>query len=466
MRLRSGSAPNPILTGAATVLIVLLAVFLAYNANSGLPGVPAYTVTVEVPDAARLTVGNEVRVRGRRAGQGKKIEPRIARDGTPYARLTLRLERTVDALPVDSTARVRPRSTLVLKYLELTPGRSEDTVADAGTLPLRQGRGRVELDQVLQAFDSETRRDLRSVVTDLSDGTAGRGADLNRAIGELRPLVRHLVPVMRTLAAPQTDLAGAIEGVQGATAAVAPVSEQLAGLLRGFAVTLDAVVRAEPELDQTLADLPETTATATEALREIAPVLDDGAALMRDIRPAAHLLPGAARGLASVARRGTPVLERAIDLGPDLEDTLNAVGRLVAEPATLASVKRLTEVVASLGPTLRTVNPFQVDCNYLGLWTRNASSTISEGDAHGTWFRFIPIIQPTEITQSAEPAPELHVTPYGRVDGECETGNEPFEPGRRIGNPAGLQPDHTEDTAPPPEVARGGDARAARRGAP
>lgn len=448
MRLRGGSAPNPVLTGAATVLIALLAVFLAYNANTGLPGVPAYHVAVEVPDAARLTAGNEVRIRGRRAGQVTAIEPAARRDGRPYARLEVRLERSVDPLPLDSVARVRPRSMLGLKYLELTPGRSERTVAEAGTLPLRRARGTVELDHVLQAFDSETRRDLTGLVHDLSNGVAGRGSDLNAAVGGLRPLVRHLEPVMRTFADPGTDLGGAIEGVQGATAAVAPVSEELAGLLRGAAQTLDAAVAAEPELDRTLADLPRTLSTATRALRRVSPVLGDGAALMRDLRPAAGRLSGAARGLADLARRGTPVLARANDLGPDLEETLRAVGRLVAEPGTLGSVEGLTGVVASLEPTLREVNPFQVDCNYLGLWTRNVNSTISEGDAHGTWFRFIPIYQPSEIAQSAEPAPELHVTPYGNVDGECEVGNEPFLPGRQIGNPPGRQPATTEDTRP------------------
>jgi hypothetical protein len=146
------------------------------------------------------------------------------------------------------------------------------------------------------------------------------------------------------------------------------------------------------------------------------------------------------------------VLRRAADLGPDLEDALNAVGRLVAERDTGGAVRGLTQVVAQLGPTLRDVNPFQVRCNYLGLWTRNASSTISEGDELGTWFRFIPVYQPPEILQSAEPAPELHVTPYGRVDGECEVGNEPYELGRRIGNPPGLQPATTENTTPPKGV--------------
>jgi ABC-type transporter Mla subunit MlaD len=444
-RIRS-SAPNPILTGAATVLVVVLAIFLAYNANSGLPGVPAYRITVEVPDAGRLTAGNEVRIRGRRAGIVTAIEPAVTREGRAYARLKLRLEQSVDPLPADTVARVRPRSMLGLKYLELTPGRERRTIADEATLPLRQARERVELDHVLQVFDHETRRDLRSLLSSLSDGTAGRGADLNAAVGELRTLTRRVEPVMRTLADPATDLAGAIDGVEGATATLAPVSEELAGLLRGLTLTLEAAVDAEPEIDEALADLPGTLDTSTRALRTISPVLGDGAALMRAARPGARLLPRAARGLSDLARRGTPVLERAVDLGPDLEETLRAVGRLVAEPSTLGSVERLTDVVASLGPTLRAVNPFQVDCNYLGLWTHNVSSTISEGDAHGTWFRFIPIYQPDEIRQRAEPAPELHVNPYGRVDGECETGNEPFLPGQRIGNPAGQQAARTEDT--------------------
>ena len=39
------------LIGAATVLVVIVAVFLAYNANNGLPFVPTYQIRVEVPNA-------------------------------------------------------------------------------------------------------------------------------------------------------------------------------------------------------------------------------------------------------------------------------------------------------------------------------------------------------------------------------------------------------------------------------
>ena len=452
MRLRTSNsiAANPTLIGAATVLVTVVAVFLAYNANAGLPLVPSYDVNVEVGDAARLTAGNEVRISGRRAGQVRDIIARTTRSGRPYARLKVRLDQTVDPLPVDSTARVRPRSTLGLKYLELTPGRSKRTVKQGGRLALRQARGRVELDQVLQAFDSESRRDLTSAVADLSTGLAGRGGDVNRMLGDLRPVLNDLVPVAATLADPATELDGMVDGLARATETLSPVAPALADLIVGADTTLRAAEDERPALDATLAAAPETVITATRALDRITPVLDDGAALLEEVRPGTRLLPSAASGLSDLARRGAPVLQRATALGPDLQDTLEAVGRLVDERSTLGSVKRLTAVVARLGPTLRAVNPFQVECNYLGLWTRNASSTISEGDELGTWFRFIPIYQPPEIVQSARPAPELHVTPYGRVDGECETGNEPFEPGQRIGNPPGAQPATTEDTAPPP----------------
>ena len=59
---------NPTMVGALTVLIAILAVFLAYNANSGLPFVPTYRISAQVPDADTLVPGNEVRVGGVRVG--------------------------------------------------------------------------------------------------------------------------------------------------------------------------------------------------------------------------------------------------------------------------------------------------------------------------------------------------------------------------------------------------------------
>src|SRR5438067_1947323 len=66
---------SPVLVGAVTTLIVIVAVFLAYNANNGLPFVPVYRVSVEVPNGARLVRNNEVRIGGNRVGVVESITP-------------------------------------------------------------------------------------------------------------------------------------------------------------------------------------------------------------------------------------------------------------------------------------------------------------------------------------------------------------------------------------------------------
>jgi len=454
--MRSGRAQgdlfsNPTLIGAVTVVVALVGVLLAYNANNGLPFVPTYNVDAVVPDAAELTEGNEVRIGGKRVGVITSIDARV-RAGTPSANLELKLDKVIEPLPRDTEMTVRPRSTLGLKYLELRPGRSRATIPGGGTLPVGQAQPIVELDEVVNAFDDETRAGLQGVLRELGGGLSGRGADVNRSIEALRPLMIVLAPVAANLSARDTDLAGLIAGLSATTGAVAPVAARLGSLFDGAAVTLAAVAAAEGSLSEILREAPPTEAVATRAARRVRPVLTDAAVLARALRPGVALLPRAARRLAEAVETGTPVLRRATALADRLGETLAAVESLASNPAAEGSVRKLTEVVASLEPTLRFVNPFQVRCNYLGLWTRNATEAISEGDANGTWFRFIPIVQLDENLQAREPAPGLHanVYPHAGTDDECEAGREPYLPGRRIGNVPGNQGGATEITAPPP----------------
>src|SRR5438046_9329360 len=68
-------ASSPTLVGAITTLIVILAVFLAYNANNGLPFVPSYRISVQVPTAETLVSGNDVRIAGVRVGFVEDVGP-------------------------------------------------------------------------------------------------------------------------------------------------------------------------------------------------------------------------------------------------------------------------------------------------------------------------------------------------------------------------------------------------------
>src|SRR5436190_21246825 len=137
---RRGSASiaaNPVLIGAATTLVVIVAVFLAYNANNGLPSVPTYDVKVEVPDAANIVKGNEVRIAGTRVGVVDDLKTRELSNGKVVAVLYLKLQTTIGNLPQDSTVIVRPRSALGLKYVQITRGRSKQTFENGATIPLK-----------------------------------------------------------------------------------------------------------------------------------------------------------------------------------------------------------------------------------------------------------------------------------------------------------------------------------------
>src|SRR5215218_1766992 len=177
MRGRGGIAGNPVLIGAATVLVVIVAVFLSYNANQGLPFVPTYALKAKLPSAANLVRGNEVRIGGTRVGSVDSITVERQKDGTSLAVLGLKLERSVAPLPKDTTVLVRSRSALGLKYVELTRGTSGAGFEDGATIPLASATPRpVELDEFLGMFDADTRPAVQQNLRGYGDAFAGRGA--------------------------------------------------------------------------------------------------------------------------------------------------------------------------------------------------------------------------------------------------------------------------------------------------
>ena len=75
---------SPVLVGAVTVLVTIVAVFLSYNANTGLPFVPTYDLKANLPNGAQLVKGFEVRIGGARVGQVSKIEAKQRSNGDAF----------------------------------------------------------------------------------------------------------------------------------------------------------------------------------------------------------------------------------------------------------------------------------------------------------------------------------------------------------------------------------------------
>src|SRR4051794_41315597 len=92
-------ASSPTMVGAVTTLIVILAVFLAYNANNGLPFVPSYRISVQVPNAETLVPGNDVRIGGGRSGLVEDVVPGAHNKSRGAAQADPQLDKKADTIP-------------------------------------------------------------------------------------------------------------------------------------------------------------------------------------------------------------------------------------------------------------------------------------------------------------------------------------------------------------------------------
>jgi len=459
---RGGIAGNPVLIGAATVLVVLVAVFLAYNANQGLPFVPTYSLEAQTPSAANLVRGNEVRIGGTRVGSVDRIEVQRQDDGTSIALLGLKLERSVAPLPKDSTVIIRPRSALGLKYVELTRGTSSEGFEDGDTIPLASATpAPVEFDEFVNMFDEETRDAAAANLQGFGDAFAGRGASLNQAIGALRPLLRDIVPVAQSLSSRETGLPRFIRELADAARIVAPAAEAQAELFVNLDATFAALrVVARPYIQESISEGPETLDAAIEGFPVQRPFLANTEGLFRELRPGANALRTAAPELADALEFGTPVLRRSPAFNERLASLLTELEAFAEDPLVPRGIRRLNETVDTLNPTLQFLAPTQTTCNYVAEWFRNISSLLSEGDRNGTWQRFIIVANPqgpnNEGGPSSAPANgptlenHLHSNPYPNTAApgqprECEAGNEPYVAGRTVtSNVPGTQSAVTE----------------------
>ena len=186
-----------------TVLVVLVAVFLAYNANNGLPFVPTRELKVNIASGSDLVPGDEVSEGGYRIGVVSALNPIVLPDraGRRPADAAAQPERRQGADRLDRRRSV-PRSVLGLKYVDLHRGTSKRIYADGGTMPITQTSVPVQFEDLNQMFDAKTRTAVQDNLVGFGDALAGRGSALNDTIASLPRLFLYLRPVAANLAEP------------------------------------------------------------------------------------------------------------------------------------------------------------------------------------------------------------------------------------------------------------------------
>jgi ABC-type transporter Mla subunit MlaD len=399
------------------------------------------------------------------------------------AKADLKLDKNVDPIPVGSTVVVRAKSALGLKYLEINRTDSPNGYPEGSTLPLKAANPHpVEYDQVLSMFNAPTRTAVRQNLVEFGAVLAGRGPQINAAIGQLRPLLRRLEPVARNLASSKTGLARFFREAGNAAAEVAPVAQTQAHMFVALDTTFGALASvARPFIQDTITETPPTFDTLIRTSPRISTFLRHNAALFADLRPGVHALNENSPQIAAALETGARVLPDTPSLNAQLAPTAQSLERFATNPDVQGGISRATQTLNYLSPTLQFVTPAQSVCNYVTLLSRNAASLFSVGDGIGTGQRFLVMSSPggpnNETSPSSRPANKagnetnpgssypdanfLHSNPYpntaspGQSPRECEAGNEDYAKGKlQIGHSPGNQGIKTQDQIP--EQLRGG----------
>src|SRR5207302_10230388 len=157
----------------------------------------------------------------------------------------------------------------------------------------------------------------------------------------------------------------------------------------------------------------------------------------------AAVLPTAATRLDAIVTAATPVFRRVPTVASDLEGAIAAVQALARDPASIQVFQGLgsndlatfgASGLNGLGAILRAVAPAQFACNVASLWLRNFAAGLSEGDSTAPWLRTMPLFDNNQATQTATPAPDLHLNYYPIEDSsQCQAGNEGYAGNQLIG---------------------------------
>lgn len=285
---------------------VLLAVVLGRFGDS------PYEVHARFANAGQLVKGGNVEVAGQKIGSIQKIT--IADDGHADVRMSITEDRFI---PFREGTRVAVRSvgqaTITNRYVDVgTAPDNAPAIPDGGTLPATAATGIVDLDEILNAVDAPTRKQIQGLIANSADVYAGSGAPaFNRMLAKLDPATATVAGLLQELAQDKQQITDLVSGGARAASAVASRNADLEASLTNTADLLGQLAVTREELSSTLQRTPAV-------LRQARGTLANVSSTVTELRPALREVPPAQPQLRRILRR----LPRGLDsAAPALDET-------------------------------------------------------------------------------------------------------------------------------------------------
>jgi phospholipid/cholesterol/gamma-HCH transport system substrate-binding protein len=240
-----------------TLAVIVLAVATLVVAGVLLQGSSAYEVQLRTGNASQLVKGNLVKVGGVQVGTVKDID--LTPDGGAVLRLKI-TDEELTPLPAGTTSviRVSSLSSVANRFVALRLGpNAAGTVPDGGTLPEIASTPAVEIDEILNTLDADSRDALQRLVTGSAQVYAGRERQANRGLEALDPAVSELSGTLAELARDDAALNTFLVASAATVSAVASRDPDLANGLRDSATTAGALATERIALQSTLTYAPD-----------------------------------------------------------------------------------------------------------------------------------------------------------------------------------------------------------------
>jgi ABC-type transporter Mla subunit MlaD len=372
-------------------------------------------VEAEFLRADNLADHYQVRLGGRLIGQ--VLNPRVEQG---RAVVDLQLKTDVKPLLSDTTLRVRPRSAIGVRYVDVTPGTKGTPLGEHDRIPARATSAALPIDVAFGILDRDRRVKLKTLLDKLGAGTAGRGEDLNVALGKGSEFFGGLDSALGAVNARTGAVEGLIAGLDTLSTASDPVRDDIAEGFRPEAAALRPFSEHDDAVRATLSEAGPTLAAARDQLPPTRALLARTSAFARAATPTLRLAPSAFRQTSALLSEAKPSLRTA-------DATLRLAGRSVNP--TLALLRALRPVLPAADDTFLDGAPIATTLSAHACDVTKFAVNWGEGTANGNaggQFLRLPVVSPG-IQQLAgdKVAPfntNVGKNPYPKP---CEAGTEP-----------------------------------------
>jgi phospholipid/cholesterol/gamma-HCH transport system substrate-binding protein len=392
---RRGLPINPRLLGLVVIVASMSSIVFAFVSHKGLPGRSYSYATLsfeKVPPGLRP--GSDVRVRGQRIGQVHGVH---FNDG---AQIELQLPDGFD-LYKDATARIRSRSLLGQKYVQIDPGTPAAGPLGHSVLPKDRTTTVVDIVDLVDTFDDATRRALHTALLETGTGAAGRGPDLNDIIAASPDLLADLNLTGRTLTADETRLVAFLATAERLSGRFTGRETELENLIRQMGDTLLAVATDNGQpLADTVHKLPSTLDALTPALSDLGRAAAALGPAVHDLGPAAAALGAVTPDLRAALRESVPVFDKVPPVSGLATPALSALTTTFNDARPLAPA--LGKTFASAAAQLRILAPYASD---LDMVLDGLADAFSEGDPNGKYLRVASIFAAINQAGNRNPYP-------------------------------------------------------------